>query len=1182
MATDTALGFEWQVTAVDADTRWVHEGDIAIAHVDLDSVDGGRWPAVQPGIHDADGGFRAHRIIASFTTADARSATLRLEFSVERGPCPDLEIVIDGIHRGIFHPTVHRSDRSGTGEPGPIAGLSGLEIPIPDFWLPAGRHTVSVTTVLDEASALGDRGTNSHDVSYRPTENLPPARGHYGNWFGSYIRWSRISLAASSELQSSELQSSATLALRPTPFYVGTGDEVRELIDLDIMWPAGSSAPTGIVLDWDGTELVVPSVPADRQFGHFRWRFVAPPFETATTARLISGGTTIEFPIAPARKWDLHLIPHVHLDLGFTDAQGKVLELHCRNIDRALDLMDTDPDFRYSVDGSFVVREYVRTRSGIRVARMRDAIRRGTLGVNAFHSNLLTGVVSLEELYRSTDYAQTLPRSSRTNLRYANLTDVPTCTSAVPAVLAHLGIDGFVGMANHGRAATKSSDELHLLSPVRWRGPDGSEVLAHFADHYSQLRFVAGDPQDVSAAANGLDRFVARFDRDDYIPTDLAVIGTHADNEDLADGDTGFVSRWNAEFAYPRFRVSTFDEYLAAVAPLSDRLPLWRGETGSYWEDGVGSAAAEFAVYRRTQAVLPAAETLGAAVSASDGIYRVNRAELDRAWQGLSIAAEHTLTWARSTSHPHAFPVADQLGWKIRFIEDSGRVAVDEMRRHLAQLAEVIGAVGPGYLAYNPHAWTADLEGEIDLLDGINLMDGRGVLDVETLRSCAGMRRCRVLVAGMAPHSYRFLPMTAALDTLPGGEVASRRTSAPSAGGPSYSDHSPRTPIETAGWTVELDSETLLPRSLRHRASGRELLDQDTRLGLGQLVRTAAAPAPDTESNSMLGYGQMHEHDRTRIDYLGDFATTTSRVDLLSESPTLAFRGTKTTFDGVRIRWEGRGAGLESIAVELLLRNESDTCDLDVTFTKTPCLDMEAVYVAFPFAGGDPVLRYDRQLGWVEPAVDHGPGASNEWGALTNTVSLQTTDGETLWTALDAPLFTAGDVVRGVWPDHFTSRNGHLFSYLMNNFWPCNTPPAQQGEVSFRYRFGLYTAFDPARSTRFGRVARVGAQLAEITPLERFRAGAAPAYLEGQLLDLGADGNTDVQVRQGTDEDRMYLLVTNLVADARAIDLRLPHGMRFEVEDVSEQEIRAIESTENGVRVRIGSFGVVHVPLRRS
>ena len=154
-----------------------------------------------------------------------------------------------------------------------------------------------------------------------------------------------------------------------------------------------------------------------------------------------------------------------------------MLELHCRNIDRALDLMDTDPDFRYSVDGSFVVREYVRTRSGIRVARMRDAIRRGTLGVNAFHSNLLTGVVSLEELYRSTDYAQTLPRSSRTNLRYANLTDVPTCTSAVPAVLAHLGIDGFVGMANHGRAATKSSDELHLLSPVRWRGPDGSEVL---------------------------------------------------------------------------------------------------------------------------------------------------------------------------------------------------------------------------------------------------------------------------------------------------------------------------------------------------------------------------------------------------------------------------------------------------------------------------------------------------------------------------------------------------------------------------------------------------------------------------------------------------------------------------------------------------------------------------------
>ena len=99
----------------------------------------------------------------------------------------------------------------------------------------------------------------------------------------------------------------------------------------------------------------------------------------------------------------MHLIPHVHLDLGFTDSQGKVLELHCRNIDRALDLFDRDPSFRFSVDGAVIAREFERTRSATQIKRMHAAIRSGQLGVNSFHSNMLTGLTTLDELIHSTD-----------------------------------------------------------------------------------------------------------------------------------------------------------------------------------------------------------------------------------------------------------------------------------------------------------------------------------------------------------------------------------------------------------------------------------------------------------------------------------------------------------------------------------------------------------------------------------------------------------------------------------------------------------------------------------------------------------------------------------------------------------------------------------------------------------
>ncbi|MET4780425.1 hypothetical protein [Glaciihabitans sp. UYNi722] len=1128
------------------------------------------WPAVQPGVLDETGNYVAHRIVVLFDVPETARAVLDLQFSSERGPCPDLEIVVDGIHRGVFHPVVIRDDRTATGEPGPTAGPVHLRVPLPAAWLPAGAHSISVTTVLDEAAALGDRDGVNHDVRYRSSEHLPAARAHYGNWFGCYIRWSSASLVLTDELEPG-LPAAPSVVLSATPLFIDTDRGEAELVDCDLSWEAGTPLPGSIELDW-GTEVVqVPAIPPGRDFGMFRWRFPAPPFSERTTVRFRVGEREGSQEIVPARKWQLHLVPHVHLDLGFTDAQGKVLELHCRNIDRALTKMEEDPRFRFAVDGSAIMQEYERTRSRGQVERMRRAITRGALGVNAFHSNLLTGVVSLEELYRSMDYSLTLPVSEVTSIRYANLTDVPTYSRAIPSVLSHLGIDGFVGMANHGRAATDTSDELHLMSPVRWQGPDGSEVLAHFADHYSQLRFIAADPQSLVGATNGLGRYLARYERSDYLPNDLAVIGTHADNEDLADGDTGFVDRWNEAFAWPRFRVSTFDEYLSSVAPLRDRLPVWKSESGSYWEDGVGSAASDFASYRRTQALLPAAETFGALVAASYSAVTTNRVEFDRAWNDLAVAAEHTLTWSRSTSHPHAFPVQDQLGWKRRYIEDAHRVAIDEMRRHAAQLAELVDVAGPGFLAWNPHSWTTDLEAEIDLADGIDLLDADGIMPFELISSCGGMRRLRVRLPAMPPHSWRFLPMTAGLLTLPGGDASPAASTALAVAANDLVHQTDAGVITSPGWVLELDDKTRLPRSLRHRPTGRELLDPSSSVRLGQIIRTGEKPFSETDAEWLARPPAVHGHQRGRTLSIENFRYIADppRSDLISESPILEFDGYRETFDGIRVRWSGSGAGIDGVVVELLLRNDSAMCDLDVRFVKQPCLDMEAIYVAFPFAGSNPVVRYDRQLGWVNPSSDHGPGASNEWGALTNTVSIDTDEGEILWTALDAPLFAVGDVVRGAWPTSFPANSGAIFSYAMNNYWPCNTPPVQSGEAGFSYRVGITEGFDAAQSSRFGRIARVDAQLSEILPLDRYRPDTPVVYRAGVLAALGGDSALDVKVVE-TKEKEAVLCVTNLGEEPLSTLLTLPGDYRI-----------AEGSSHAGgtVRVELAGFGVQRVAL---
>ena len=1123
---------------------WPLEDGRPTIRVRADAADAS-WPAVHPGVFDATGGFRGHRLVVDFDVVEAGPTVLSLDFSAERGPCPDLEITLDETHRGLFHPRVIREDRTQTGEPGPVAGVVRLEVGFPSAWLEPGPHVLAITTALDPAAALGeDHDGATHAIGYRPAESLPASRAHYGRWFGSYLRWSKI------ELLTGRADPCGTeVEVRPTPFFIGPADAEVELIDVDITWSAGTIPSDRIAIEWPKSRTPMPAAPAERDFGMFRVRLAAPELGAPTTITVHEDHRSHNVTLTPCRRWTLHLIPHVHLDLGFTDAQGKVLELHCRNIDRALDRIAADPDFRFCVDGSMVAAEYSRTRPPAQVARMIQAVADGRLGVNAFHSNFLTGLLGLEEIYRSTDFSlANLPRSSSTGLRYANLTDVPTYSRSIASVLADLDIDGFVGMSNHGRAATDTSDALHLISPVRWQGPDGHEVLAHFADHYSQLRFIAADPQAVAGTANGLLRYLSRYERDDYLPSDLAVIGSHADNEDLGDGDVGVVDRWNSVFAWPRLRVSTFDEYLAAVAPLRDRLPLWRSETGSYWEDGVGSAAADFAVYRRAQALLPAAETLGALIATVSPNVRVNRAEFDRAWAGLSVAAEHTLTWARGTSHPHAFPVADQLGWKTRHIHNAYRVAIDEMRRQLAQLAEQADLHGPGVLAYNPHPWPADLDGEADLAEGTDLLDADGVVPVEVLTDCAGLRRVRFRLIGLAAHSWRYLPMTSGRATVPGGE-----TEPPAVGSdPNAVNGFLHTPggdkIVGSEWDVVLDPSTRLPQAIRHRRSGRDLLDATAAVRLGQIIRAGESPFSEHDSDQLAHPPDVHDHRRERTLPIENFRYVADPAPsrLVLESPDLDYVGRRDPPDGMRLRWRGQGVGISALTLDLLLRDDSATCDLTVSFVKQPCLDMEAVYVCFPFAGTSPTLRYDRPLGWVAPTTDHGPGAANEWAAVTNSVSVGTDSGEIRWTPLDAPLFTAGDIVRGQWPTAFPLGQSHLYSYAMNNFWPCNTPPWQAGPVTFRYRFALAEEFDPAASSRFGRIARVDAQVAEILPLDRYGSPGAARYREGSLGLSLPETAVDLQLRQHEDATRLTVHAANLSEHDVDLNVPIPPGARIE------------------------------------
>ncbi|WP_183091444.1 hypothetical protein [Streptomyces radicis] len=1100
------------------------------------------WPLFHPSPLNASTGWREHRLEIAFDVARGQvpgdGCVLRLRFAGSHGPCPDLAVDLDGAHRGLFHPHVVRDDRAEVDRQGPIAGECALDIHLPAAWLAPGAHLLSLSTTVDRAAATGLDGPALDALD----RELPCHREQYGNWFGAGITWRGLDLLPAA----APAPPTADVALAPTPLYVQRATGLDALIDLTVRVPAGAPWPSAADVHLAGRVHHLELRRPGRDFGDVRVRFPVPELEgpTEATVRLAgSGGEPFACTLHPARKWTLHLIPHVHLDVGYTDTQGKVLELHSRNLDRALAALERDDGFRFSLDGSLILDEYLATRAPGRAERVLAALRERRLAVNAFHSLFLSGVASLEETYRAAYAAARLREEHGVPVDYANLTDVPSYSSALPAILTALGITAFVGIENHSRGANADSDAQHLASPVRWQGVDGSTVLTHFADAYSQLRFMVADPQTVTGGAQSLPRYLARYERPDHLPHDLALIGTHADNEDLADGDAGFAARWNAVYAHPRLRVSTLADYLAAVRPLTDRLPLWRGDGGSYWEDGVGTGAAVVAEHRAAQSALPAAEGLAALVARADPGYRPNRAELDRGWEGALYGCEHTWTWSHSVGHPHGDQVGDQLDWKRHRVHTAHRAALDEGRRALSQLGELVSTEGPTLLVHNPLGWTRAVTVEAEVPAGTPI--GDPALPYEVLEDCDGLHRVRLTVPDVPGFGYRALPLGAAHKVNPNGDEGDPTADAARPAAPATAFAPPEwrpvpDQLTTARWEVELDPATGAVVGLVHRATGRRLLDPASPYRLGQVLHVLNGPDSLTRGDRPAHTGVPHRHARAPRSSLLARRPSTAPPELTVATAALTPVGLARTHDGWRLRAVGTGPSLPFVQTDLLLRDDDDRVELTVRLEKERVLAKESVYVPFPFLqatahGTRPRVRYDRQQGWIDPATDHAPGACNEWFTTHHGVAVD----DIAWCSVDAPLFTVGDVVRGTWAETFEATNGTVMSWVMNNYWPTNTPPEQEGSLTLRYAFTPLGAFDPAAASRFGLETRAAPMVSEVTRLDKHdsepRRLPAPG---GTLLDLGLPGDCHATVAEPRDRRGLLLRVQNLTPGPRTLRLR--------------------------------------------
>jgi hypothetical protein len=1014
-----------------------------------------RWGATQQAVVESKADASAARRIR-FELADAPRGVYTLKLGLIMGSprLPVVQLEVNG-HKGWFYQRPESDFKEGNLEANifPQYAVGRLLAGIPAEFLRQGANEIALTAVADPDSTALPGGEDTSDALLR-YDALALVRGVEDSIGES--GWRR-----------------STLFATPTALYKREGGKLYEVVHVTRRWTRNAQ-PASVELrvgGWSGTKDFTTA----REFGEQRLEFLVPESAPGTPASLIirddgrGFGLKQSFKFTPKRKWTVYLVPHEHLDVGYSDFQTKLSELHSRVIDEALELTTERPEFRFSLDGYWQAQQFLEGRSEEEKRRFERAVRERKIFVPAQHSVMLTGAGTAETLLRSFYASHKFNRERGGPWDYVNITDVPSYTWSYASILSAAGLKYFSAAANADRGPTLMLGDLHRRSPFWWEGPDGSRVLVWYARHYHQIGSEFGFPPKVAVGYEGLRTFLDVYERDDYAASSVLLHGSQWENTSLHAPQADIVRDWNERFAYPRLEFAGFGEALSKIeAEAKDKIPVVRGDGGPYWEDGVASDALYSAMERENERRAVSAEKLSTIASLVDARTRPPRAALGSMWESIFLMNEHTWGWGRSVTEPHSEDSERELAYK-RLRAMMARDQVDYVaERAMAAIAGSVETPSRALVVFNTLNWPRDGWVEFDLQKTRELVDveTQRVVPFEVLRDEPAYQRIRFIARGVPPVGYRtYQVRDKAAGAAP--ETPSATSTSAQAGAPSQSA-SPSTSkvtsqsrpdtIENNFYRVRLDAASGAIASIYDKQLGRELVDESSPYRFGQYVYVTGG---DQFPNQMLTYRKTSPVARLDVH-----KAASGRVVSIEKTPT-----------GAVARLESSAPNTPRVTTEVVLFDDAKKIEINNHVRKDEVYKKEGIYFAFPVAVSSPRFNFDVQTTVVNPASDMIPGAGLEWFSSQNWASV---GDESLTVAIvnrDSFLWTFGDIVRGTWPKELRPRSSALFSYVMNNYWNTNYVAAQGGEFTFRY------TLTSARTLSTAALARMGWE--ETTPLER-------------------------------------------------------------------------------------------------
>ncbi len=841
------------------------------------------------------------------------------------------------------------------------------------------------------------------------------------------------------------------------------------------------------------------------------------------------------FTLTPVREWEVYLVQHTHTDIGYTRPQTEILPEHLRYIDHALDFCDqTDhlPDaakFRWTIETSWSVREYLRSRPQAQIDRLLQRLKEGRLEATGMFFNF-SEIADESALAAQTKTLRFL-KNQGIDVTTAMQNDVNGIAWCMVDYYNNTNVK-YLDMGIHAHRARKP---FNKPTTFWWQSPAGNRLLSYRSEHYmwgNRLGVHTG--QEEVFRANLSNYLKSLEDRDyPYNKISLQFSGYVTDNSPPSTKACYIIDEWNKKYEWPKLRSALASDFLIYLDEQhADEIPAQEVAWPDWWTDGVGSAANETRVTRFTQTEIAATTAIFAMAKLSgQKLPQDLQPEIEDIYDDVLFYDEHTHGAAESVSDPLAQNTINQWGMKSSYAWDGAKRSSSLQEKAMGFVEPVIGRSDVPIIAvFNTLNWTRSNMVELFIQNEIlpegadfTITDdmGREVPAQEFDRRGEGAYY-GLWVEDIPPLGYKTFQINV-------GSAGKEQA---------LSDESES--LENEFYKLTIDGKKGIITSIYDKELQRELIDPEDTLSLGQVI-----------------YEQLkdrHSLERLTASTRDTVYRPLNEKHSLPENLNVIKVENGAIFKSIWINGKiPVCADDRGVTIEVRLYHHTKKVELLYRLFKLPIYDPEAVYVAFPFHLADGRLAFEAQGGVVYPGRNQLRGTASDWNTIQNYAAVKSDDAQILYVSGDIPLVHFGDLNIGRYYYQLKPKTNHIYSWVMNNYWVTNFKASQKGELRWKYAINSSSDNSHTYATRFGWGERVpvfsrvilpsrGVERAELVSRSFFTIEAANLLLVNTSLSL--------------DEKSIILHLREIEGDHAVLDIR---KLKEETNATSIQEVNILE-----------------------